>query len=63
MVKEILSRNPVYIKYYLVITCNYLFCNFWWKKAKNVQKFLIFEVRIEKKMFYASYKGVGNKVL
>ena len=32
------------------------------KKGQNAQKISIFEVRMQYKIFYASYKGVGNKV-
>ena len=63
MIGEILLRNRVFIKYYIVITCTYIFCMFWWRNAKNVQQLVNFEVRKWNKMFYASYNRVGNKVL
>ena len=32
------------------------------KKGQKCAKMVVFEVRLPNKMFYDSYKGVGNKV-
>ena len=61
-VDEILIRNWVYNKYYLVIIITNSF-GFFMRKVKNRTKLVIFEIRIMNKVFYAINNGYGNQVL